>query len=213
LRSEENSAAIGGRHSPHLSAQKISNRRHRGKQVHAVLSNTVQDNPWLDLPGIAVLGVRHIPQEFAYPRTIVQQLRDVSPSQLDQTFNALWEALAMLVALRSWRSSNATALTFQGRSDSLSALSSILKVSSRSRNLNNVVTEILLHEAKHYNFLPVKVHIPGIANIQPNALSRFSAPSPSTIPQALHSVPRLQLRPRDDSFSLTQRPERKEAKQ
>ena len=82
----------------------------------------------------------------------------------------------MLVALRSWRSSNATAVIFQVRSDCLSALSSILKGSSRSRNLNNIVPAILLDEAELYNSLVVTVHIPGIANIQPNALSRLSAP-------------------------------------
>jgi hypothetical protein len=99
------------------------------------------------------------------------------------------------------------------RSDSLSALSSILKESSRSRNLNNIVAEILLDEAELYNSLAVVVHILGIKNIQPNAMSRLSTSSPSTIPQALRSVPRLQLPPRDDSFWPAQGPERKEAQQ
>jgi hypothetical protein len=40
-------------------------------------------------------------------------------------FNKLWEALAILVALRAWRNANATSVTFQVRSDCLSASSSI----------------------------------------------------------------------------------------
>jgi hypothetical protein len=83
--------------------------------------------------------------------------------------------------------------------------------SSRSPGLDNIVAEILLDEAELYNSLTITVHTPGVANIQPDALSRLSAPSPSTIPQALHAVPHLLLPPRDESFWLTLGPERKKS--
>jgi hypothetical protein len=102
-------------------------------------------------------------------------------------------------------------ISFHLRSDSLSALSSIFRGSPRSPSLNNIVAEILLDEAELYNSLTMTVHIPGVANIQPDALSRLSAPSPSTIPQALRAVPRLLLPPRDESFWLTLGPERKKS--
>jgi hypothetical protein len=136
-------------------------------------------------------------------------LNRISATTGDPAFNALWEALAIPVALRSWRSSSTAAVIFQVRSDSLSALSSIFEGFSRSPRQNNIVSEIFLDEAELYNSLAITVHVPGVTKIQPDALSRLSAPSPSSIPQALHSVPRLQPLLRDKGFWLTQRPERK----
>jgi hypothetical protein len=57
-----------------------------------------------------------------------------------------------------------------------------------------------------YHALSISVHIPGITNIQPDALSRLSAPHPSTIPEALANTQRTTLVPRDEQFWLTERP-------
>jgi hypothetical protein len=117
-----------------------------------------------------------------------------------------WEALAILVALRCWRQGQDASIMFQMRSDSLSAFSSILKAFSRSANLNNIVAEILLDGAELYNAISATVHIPGIANIQPDALSRLPAPAPCEFPPAFLRIHRESLRPRDSSFWLTPGP-------
>jgi hypothetical protein len=155
---------------------------------------SVDASPW----GVGgVLYHNNQPISYFADNITQRDLNRFSATTGDPAFNARWEALAILVALRSWRSSSTTAVIFQVRSDSLSALSSIVKGSSRSPSLNNIVSEIFLDEAELYNSLAIAVHMPGITNIQPDALSRLSAPSPSCIPQALHSVPRLQPLPRD----------------
>jgi hypothetical protein len=63
--------------------------------------------------------------------------------------------------------------------------------------------------ARHYNSLATTVHAPGSTNIQPDALSRLPALSPTTSPQALQEVPHLQPLPRDGTLWLTQGPERR----
>jgi hypothetical protein len=51
-----------------------------------------------------------------------------------------------------------------------------------------------------------------VRNIQPDSLSRLSAPMPSTIPQALYDVPRLHPPPRDGLFWLALGPEQRKQK-
>jgi hypothetical protein len=106
---------------------------------------SVDASPW----GIGGL-LYHNDQPISYFADNIAQhdLRRFSATIGDPAFNTLWEALAIPVALRSWRSSSATAVIFQVRSVSLSALSSIFKGSSRSPSLNNIVSEILLDEAE-----------------------------------------------------------------
>jgi hypothetical protein len=63
-------------------------------------------------------------------------------------------------------------------------LSSSFRGSSRSPTLNTIGTEILLDEteqAELYNARTVTTHILGITTIQPDVLSRLSAPTPSPI--------------------------------
>ena len=121
----------------------------------------------------------------------------------DPTFISVWEALAILVALRLWLP-RAPALTrFEIKSDSIAALKSLEKGSSRSKPLNEVIREISLMEALHGSSFIVTKHIPGVANSVPDALSRLSAPAPHKIPDVLSTAKLEMSLPRDDKFWVT----------
>jgi hypothetical protein len=109
----------------------------------------------------------------------------------DSAYTTLLEALALLVALRIARGSSATVVAFQMWSDSLGTLSSVLKASSQSPSLNNSVSEILLDEAELYSSIALTVRVPGLSNIQPDALSRLYAPTPSRPPPVSAYSPSL----------------------
>jgi hypothetical protein len=106
----------------------ISRAANYTRQPTTMCRISVDASPW---------GIRgalyHHNQPISYLADNITQrnFRRFSATTGGPVFDALWEALAILVALRSWRSSNATAVIFQLRSDSLSALSSIFEGSSR----------------------------------------------------------------------------------
>ena len=76
----------------------------------------------------------------------------------DSAHNTVWEALAVLQALRLWRTSE----------------HSILKVGVRS--LNRVVSELALDIAEFEYEVDVMTHIPGVSNVWPDAFSRLVEP-------------------------------------
>ena len=122
----------------------------------------------------------------------------------DSSFNTLWEALAILVAIRLWLPG--THVLARVRSDSLSALRSIVKLQSASPSLNLIAREIALDATLGLYHLGVAVHIPGIANKLPDDLSRMWAPEPHQIPMELLDVPRHQVPTLDSTFWLSARP-------
>ena len=113
---------------------------------------------------------------------------------------ALWELLAILVAVRLWRGSRHESARIGVRSDSLSALSALIRGSSPNPAINKLVAELLLDEAELSASLGILTHIPGAANSWPDALSRLSAPEQASVPPALSRVPRSAAPPRDKTF-------------
>ena len=73
-----------------------------------------------------------------------EDLRSFQARRGDPAFNALWEAMAILVALRCWAPlfTHDTAVTV--RSDSHGSLSAMAKLSSPSPSLNLVMAEMAL---------------------------------------------------------------------
>ena len=118
----------------------------------------------------------------------------------DPRFITVWEALAILIALRLWLASAPLTTRIEIKSDSLAAVKALEKGSSRAKPLNEVIREIALAEALRGAPLPIIRHIPGLANAVPDALSRLTAPVPVAFPKALNGVIRSFPQKRDAKF-------------
>jgi hypothetical protein len=76
----------------------------------------------------------------------------------------------------------------------------LTKVSSKSPTLNAVAAEVALDLAVRDYTLSVVAHIPGVANVEADALSRLSAPEPKAFPRSLRGVPEHVAPPRGAVF-------------
>ena len=100
-------------------------------------------------------------------------------------FTTLWEALAILVAVRLWRRPDHTRVVVHVRSDSLGALKAIAKHASPSPGISTLLREFALEEAESELCFGSLDHIPGFSNTLADALSRLVAPEPKALPLAL----------------------------
>ena len=122
-----------------------------------------------------------------------EDLRRFQARRGDPAFNTLWEAMAILVALRCWapRFTHDTAVTV--RSDSHGSLSAMAKLSSPSPSLHLAMAELFLDASElpcGLTPVDVLVHIPGVSNTVADPLSRAYSPSPLAFPSELaRSVP------------------------
>ena len=98
---------------------------------------------------------------------------------------------------------------FELRSDSLGALSSMAKKSSKAVEINKIMAEIALLEAETGVSVIQLTDIPGLSIDGPDALSRLSAPEAKQIPAQLCDVARAQCPLRDRSFWRSMLPPRK----
>jgi hypothetical protein len=99
-----------------------------------------------------------------------------SAARGDHRFQTTWEALALLVAIRAWRTEEHSGAMVVIQSDSLSALSAIAKQGSTSSSVSRVLHELALDDADMDSGLTQLTHIPGLANVWPDALSRLWEP-------------------------------------
>ena len=120
----------------------------------------------------------------------------------DSAFNTIWEALAILVALRTWCAYLVRGAHAELRADSLAALGAVSKLASSAPGLGLIMREIALDEAENMIGFKWLEHVPGVANVWPDALSRMFAPEPGTkvVPEQLLSVPRTAVEPRSRAF-------------
>merc|ERR1712107_825644 len=123
----------------------------------------------------------------------------------DPTKITVWEGLAILVALRTWLPCFSRSSLVGLRSDSLALLSSLSKGASRAPSINLILCEVSLVAAIHHLEFSNLVHIPGVANDWPDALSRMQAPEPRLLPEPLRVVPRSGCAPRTAQFYRTLR--------
>jgi len=119
----------------------------------------------------------------------------------ESKFNTTWEALAILVAIRLWLPD--THVLARVRSDSLSALRSMVRLSSSSPALNLIARELALDAVLGLYRIGVAVHIPGVSNKLPDDLSRMWAPSPHPFPAELDGVKEVKAPERDRHFWKT----------
>jgi hypothetical protein len=119
----------------------------------------------------------------------------------DCSHNTTWEALALLVAIRLWLPG--TSVLARVKSDSLSALRSMVRLSSPSAALNLIARELALDMALGLYTIGMATHIPGASNKLPDDLSRMWAPEPHAFPEELRGTPESTAPLRDRSFWKT----------
>ena len=108
-----------------------------------------------------------------------------------------WEALASLVALRHWSPRwKGKRVTLRVRSDSITALTMVLKLKAKGAGTSIISREMALDIAEAVYSPSIASHLPGVANITADVLSRFDEGNPS-LPPHLRGVPRAQLAVRD----------------
>jgi hypothetical protein len=156
-------------------------------------------SPW-GIGGILVIRG----QVVAYFADIIQDddLVRFRAKRGDSAFMTIWEAVAMLVAVRSWLPT-LPHMALQVRGDSMGALLTALKLKARDPHLNAVAREIALDSADNLYQIQVLRHVPGVANIIPDALSRLSCPSPKALPREVAAATRIDTLKRDSTFWRT----------
>jgi len=122
---------------------------------------------------------------FATPLSTADQRRFGKKGE--SKHNTTWEALAILVAIRLWLPG--TRVLARIKSDSLSALRSMVKLASSSPALSLIAREIALDSVLGLYTVGVATHIPGVSNMLPDDLSRMWAPEPHAFPSVLQAVP------------------------
>ena len=143
-------------------------------------------SPW-GFAGVRFVQFRPV-EWFASPLS-VEDLRRFRARVGESAHNTVWEALAILVALRLWAPGVNAVICV--RSDSLSALRSMVKLSSSSASLNLIARELALDSILGLYSLGLATHNPGVANVLPDDLSRLWAPDKHSFPKALQGVPEV----------------------
>ena len=104
--------------------------------------------------------------------------------------NTLWEGLALLVAFRLWLPELVHGALFRAKSDNLGFLKALAKGSAKAPDLNVLAREFAYDQAVRAYQVKGLVHIPGVTNLQADALSRQFAPEAKCLPAELSEVPR-----------------------
>jgi hypothetical protein len=95
------------------------------------------------------------------------------------------EALAILIACRTWGSPDCS---LEVRSDSAVALAASHRLKSKSSRVLRIVLEASLDLAHERYSVFSTAHIPGVTNVEADALSRLTAPEPVQFPPSLSLV-------------------------
>ena len=120
------------------------------------------------------------------------------------------EALALLVAVRTWSAQGFH--IFEVRSDSAVGLASVCKLKTKSRQILRVVLEATVDLAQGLYDIRTAWHVPGITNLEADALSRQWGPAPKPFPASLEGVPRATAADfRNPNFWKTTRSSRRRA--
>eukprot|EP00435_Cladocopium_sp_Y103_P029553 s2001_g7.t1 len=120
------------------------------------------------------------------PKEVLEKFK---ASKGDSKHTTLWEALALLVACRLWLPQFKGRAKVHCRSDSLSLLLSLVKGRAKSADLAVIAREFSIDMARDLYRLHILNHIPGVTNIEADALSRILAPVPPKLPPSLDGVP------------------------
>eukprot|EP00435_Cladocopium_sp_Y103_P021280 s2656_g5.t1 len=103
-------------------------------------------------------------------------------------YNTLWEGLALLVAFRLWLPKLGYGAQVRAKSDNLGVLYMLVSGRAKAADLNVLAEEFALDQALRLYSIGWLLHIPGITNLEADALSRQDAPSPPEWPKSLTGV-------------------------
>eukprot|EP00435_Cladocopium_sp_Y103_P023242 s2849_g5.t1 len=120
----------------------------------------------------------------------------------DSKHTTLWEALALLYACRVWLPAFRGRARVRCKSDSLSLLLMLTKGRAKSSDLSVIAREFALDQAKDRYRLHLLRHIPGITNVEADALSRVFAPFAPELPGSLAEVPRVAVNIGEDFWTV-----------
>ena len=101
---------------------------------------------------------------------------------------SVWEALALLVALRTWGAQGDGRVEL--RTDSSCAIASLAGLRTKSPPILRVALELNLDLAESRYEVSEMFHIPGVTNVEADALSRLFAPTALDFPATLEGTPR-----------------------
>jgi hypothetical protein len=112
------------------------------------------------------------------------------------------EALAMLVSLRTWREAwQQWRCTVAVRGDNVTMLSMVLHFKGSTPALATIARELALEIAAAAYRPILAEHIPGVANVTADALSRAFVPEGAyALPSCLHKVPQASVQRRERSW-------------
>eukprot|EP00435_Cladocopium_sp_Y103_P022615 s625_g5.t1 len=125
------------------------------------------------------------------------ELKKFKAKRGESKHTTLWEAVALLVACRLWLPKFEGRARVHCKSDSLALLLSLVKGRAKAPDLAVVSREFSIDMARDKYRLHLLTHIPGITNLEADALSRVHAPHPPGLPRSLEGVPmaKVQLGP------------------
>lgn len=135
--------------------------------------------PW----GIGgVLYHRKKPQRWFASHLPAELLQKFQAQAGDPAHNTLWEAIALLVAMRLWLPRTDRKLSVRIKSDNVGALRTLLKMTPPSQPMGQIAREIALDVAAgNYQITELR-HVAGISNVVADALSRMWSPEPLEFP-------------------------------
>ncbi|CAE7312378.1 unnamed protein product [Symbiodinium sp. CCMP2592] len=110
------------------------------------------------------------------------------PDVLLKKFSAE-RGVALLVAFRLWLPNLSFGSVYRAKSDNLGFLRALARGSAKSASLNVLAREFSLDVALRSYQVRGLTHIPGISNIQADALSRLFSPEPKHFPPELEHGP------------------------
>ena len=106
-----------------------------------------------------------------------------------------------MVALRAWSPRLEHAGVFRLRSDSMAALAALFRNASPAGPLSKLLLMLSLHNVDLVGGLRWLEHVPGVANVLPDRLSRMCAPKGEPLPPELADIDRVAVA-RDRGFGL-----------
>jgi len=140
--------------------------------------------------------------EYFYDHIHLEDCKRFNAEIGSSAFNTLWEALALLVAIRLWLPTLSW-IDLTVKSDNLAALYAALKYKANDPKLNAIAREIAYDVCQGEYELKLLKHIPGISNIIPDVLSRVHSPSPPPWPTELGHATQRWLPARGSGFWRT----------
>ena len=111
----------------------------------------------------------------------------------DAKHTTLWEALALLFACRCWLPAFQGKARVRCKSDSLSLMYMLLNGKAKSPDLAIIAREFAIDQARDRYRIHFRTHIPGVTNIEADALSRIYAPVPPELPRSLDEATKVEV--------------------